>query len=72
MVAGQLEHVGRLVTYTPVHRVIEIIGMGPRSFPALLDIPLRKVGDLDRALEMFGRAPQLHPPAVGIVVSVFI
>ena len=70
-VLSVLEEWGFVVVFAPSHRVTKVVGFDTASSPAGLEIPLARLGDLDRALEYFEESSFLSPGAVDTVVSIY-
>ena len=72
VVGAALTKVGFVVEYTPSYKIFKVVGLEvSRVGGPTLDIPLKKLGDLDRALELFKEMPLISPGLVRVVASIF-
>jgi hypothetical protein len=72
VVAAALKAVGFVVEFTPTYKLQKVVGLavGADGDPTLT-VPLIKVGDLDRALEILSEAEFVLPALVRTVVAVY-
>ncbi len=71
-VNGSLRALGFVVDYTPTYRVRKVVGLAvPTDGSPILDVPLIRLGDLDRALEILEDAPVILPAMLRTVVCVY-
>ena len=65
----ELRRAGFHITRTDVADVEKILGLEPEG--ARLQVPLRKLGDLDAALQLVYEAEAVNPLAAATVLGVF-
>lgn len=69
VVKAELQRIGFIVDMTVFPD--KLVGVEPQCEPALLLPPLRRLGDLDRALESIEGRDRLHPPLVATVLGIW-